>query len=144
MKHFCANCTLPGVGIEYGVESDDEEEGSSGDVDKDDVDKDDVDEEGEDDDDGNDDGEDDDGNDDGDDDVDDDDSDDDGDDDDDDDGEYEDVGENDDKSRSVSVELSLDNSLVRSVVELGDASRQHSKNAGSQGMPNEKLLKEHP
>ena len=109
----------------------DEEEGSS-----DDVDKGDVDEKGENDDD----------NDDGDDnDVDDDDNDDDDDDDDGDgDDEYEDVGEDDEKSRSVSVELSLDNSLVRSVVELGDASRQHSKNAGSQGMPNEKLLKEHP
>jgi len=111
------------------VESD-EEEGSS-----DDVDKGDVDEKGENDDD----------NDDGDDnDVDDDDNDDDDDDDSDGDDEYEDVGEDDEKSRSVSVELSLDNSLVRSVVELGDASRQHSKNAGSQGMPNEKLLKEHP
>lgn len=51
--------------------------------------------------------------------------------------------EDDEKSRSVSV-LSLDDSLVRSVVELGDASRQHSKNAGSHGIPNEKLLKEHP
>lgn len=121
------------------MESDDVEDGSSEDVDKGDV--------GDDDDDENDDGDvendddDDNGDDDGDDDSD-------GDDDDEDndgDGEYEDVGEDDDeKSRSVSVEVSLVSSLVRSVVELGDASRQHSMNAGSQGMPNEKLLKEHP
>lgn len=61
-----------------------------------------------------------------------------------DDGDDNDDGDDgDEESMSVS-EVSLDDSLVRSVVELGEASRQHSKNAGSQGMPNEKLLKEHP
>jgi len=136
---FCANCTLPGVGIEYGVESDDVENGSSDDVTEegeegdngDDGDDGEEDEKGDDDgddndvkdDDDDDDGNDDNGDDDDDDDDDDEDDDDDDDDDDDgdDDGEYEDVGEENEKSRSVSVELSFD-SLVRSVVELGDAS----------------------
>jgi len=67
------------------------------------------------------------------------------------DGEYDDDddGENGDEESEI-LELSLVsvfsliNSLVRSVVELGDDSWQHSKNAGSQGIPNEKLLKEHP